>query len=115
MRQKYYCPNCGTQVICGDSFCMGCGIKFKWIEQPEPSQQEPISYKLSPPDQQGVSTQERRRLDQRSQASAHAEPGPNDVVEKNRAQSGDAATPLSAGISRLLESVFDKHARCSKS
>ena len=115
MRQNYYCPNCGTPVICGDGFCMGCGIKFNWIEQPEPAQQEPISYKLQRQDQQGVSTQERPLLDQRSQPSAHAEPGSNDVAEKNSAQSGGAATPLSAGISRLLESFFDKHAGCSKS
>jgi hypothetical protein len=115
MRQNYYCPNCGTPVNCGDSFCMGCGIKFNWIEQPGPARQEHISYKLSPPDQQGISPQERPLLDQHSQASALAQPGPNDVAEKNSAQSGGASTPLSAGISRLLESFFDKHAGCSKS
>jgi hypothetical protein len=94
---------------------MGCGIKFNWIEQPEPSQQEPISYRLSPPDQQDVSMQERPALAQHIQVSAHADPDTNAVTEKKSAQFGGAATPLSSEISRLLESVFDKHARCSKS
>jgi hypothetical protein len=93
---------------------MGCGIKFNWIEQPESAQQEPISYKLSPPDQQGVSKQEQPLLDQHPQASAHAELDPNTATEKKSAQFGGTATPLSSEISRLLENVFDKHARCIK-
>ena len=93
---------------------MGCGIKFNWIEQPEPSQQEPISYRLSPPDQQDVSVKERPALAQHTKVSAHADPDTHAVTEQNSAQSGGATTPLSAGISRLLESVFDKRARCSK-
>jgi hypothetical protein len=107
MRQNYYCPNCGTPVVGGARFCMGCGVNFQWIEQSELEQCSPISYKLPSSDQQDVPNGEQSLLSQ-SQQSGHQ------TAEKNSMHSEGQESLLKAEVSKLLGSFFDKQAKCNK-
>jgi hypothetical protein len=114
MRQKYYCPNCGVPVVCGERFCIGCGINFTWIAQPEPSQPAPISYKLPGAEWQGKTADYQPSSDQCSREPTQGVPDSLHTADTKSTQSGGTASPLSAEISKLLEGFFDRHARCSK-
>jgi len=109
MRQKYYCPNCGAPVVCGESFCIGCGINFRWIAQPEPAQADPISYQLpgAGPAAQ-YQTASSQRPDMPTQPEQHQAPLP----DGRGVQLGNS--PLSAEVSKLLESFLDRRAKCHR-
>lgn len=114
MRQNYYCPNCGTPVVCGARFCMGCGVNFQWIEKSELEQCSPVYYKLPSSDQQEVPTREQSLLDQSPQAGHQPELNSGSPTEKNSMHIEGQESLLRAEVSKLLGSFFDKHAGCQK-
>lgn len=105
MEQKYYCTNCGTPVACGESYCRGCGINFKWITRADlpPSEEVPCSLPQAP-----------KVLSQQRQLEEGAKPVPAAVGDRNSLREIDTVTPLRNDISRLLESFFAGHARYNK-
>jgi uncharacterized Zn finger protein (UPF0148 family) len=112
MRQKYYCPNCGAPVVCGERFCISCGINFTWIAQPEPAQPASVSYKLPGAERREKSADYQAPYDQSSREPAYGDLDSPHVAELKSAQPGNMASPLSTEISKLLETFFDRHARC---
>jgi hypothetical protein len=114
MRQNYYCPNCGTPVVGGARFCMGCGVNFQWIEQSELEQCSPVSYKLPSSDQQDVSTGHQSLLDQSPQSSHQPALNSGSPVEKNSKHFEGQESLLRTEVSKLLGSFFDKHAGLNK-
>jgi len=113
MRQKYYCPNCGAPVVCGEQFCIGCGVNFKWIAQPEQPNPDPVKYRLPSFDVHNQPAQNQPGPDHHMgwPSAVH---DPDTHGETNGPQNGAPTTPLSSEIAKLLESVFDRHARCHK-
>jgi hypothetical protein len=95
MRQKYYCPNCGAPVICGERFCIGCGINFTWIAQPEPAQPAPVSYKLPGSEQQEKPADYQPSFDQHSQELTQRDSDSLRATDTRSAQLGGTASPLS--------------------
>lgn len=110
MRQNYYCPNCGTPVVGGARFCMGCGVNFQWIEQSELEQCSPVSYKLPSPNQQGVLAGKRPLLDQSLQSGHQRASNSGSPEEKNSMHPDGQESILRTEVSKLLGSFFDKHA-----
>jgi hypothetical protein len=110
MRQNYYCPNCGTPVVGGARFCMGCGVNFQWIEQSELEQCSPVSYKLPSPDQQDVPTRKQYLLDQSPQSGHQPASNSGSPEEKNGMHPDGQESILRTEVSKLLGSFFDKHA-----
>ena len=112
MQQTYYCTNCGTPVVCGENYCTGCGIHFQWITQAELEQYGQVSYSL--PTQEQQTSGQQPLLNQRGLLPQQAQPGSTTALEKRVPHAGDTAGPLSTNISKLLESFFDKRAKCGQ-
>jgi hypothetical protein len=106
MRQKYFCPNCGTRLVCGERFCIGCGINFTWVIEPIQPQSTPAGYGNQYPGQQ--SYQEWPMYDQQSGSGPQSGLNYNSLSQGKNSSGGNAVAPISAEISKLLAN-FEKH------
>ena len=113
MQQKYYCPNCGARIVCGERFCMGCGINFTWVMEPlQPQPAQPWYGDQYPGHQQGFD-QQWPMYDQQSRLGRKPDLNDNSLSQRKNSQAGSKIAPISAEISRLL-SDFEKHIKYNK-
>ena len=88
MRQMYHCPNCGARLVCGERFCVNCGINLKWVVQQVLPDSSPPSCGYQ------CHTQE--------QTYGQQEPEHNQQPEGYQ-------KPISDEILKLLADLFGKH------
>ncbi|MBN1375361.1 MAG: zinc ribbon domain-containing protein [Dehalococcoidia bacterium] len=114
MRQNYYCPNCGTPVICGARFCTGCGVNFQWISQSDLEQCSPASYRLPSSGPPEAPAKEQSMTDKLSEPARQLQLNTGSTPEKDAALFKGQETPFKAEVSKLLASLFDKSANCHR-
>jgi hypothetical protein len=111
MRQQYYCPNCGARLVCGERFCINCGINFTWIMEPAQPQSEPAWYGNQYPGHQ--SYQEWPMYDQQPGLDQQSGMNSSSFSQGKNSSGGNAVAPISTEISKML-AEFEKHIKYRK-
>ena len=114
MTHKYYCTNCGTPVLYGDRFCMGCGVNFTWVEQPVQAQSASTTFSLTHTSQKQSSGNEPVPDNHQMESPRQLPQDQGSHAQQIYPSAEGSASPLSTEISRLLESFFDKRTKCNK-
>ena len=132
MRQRYYCPDCGALVFCGDRFCGNCGASLNWVLQNTPAPVPPLSDGYQCPEQQQAWCQQVGRYEQPgrdlqtldgqesasgslNQCKHQYRDGSRGTAALRKSSSQDSdVTPISIEISRLLADFFEKHSKRKK-
>jgi len=113
MRQKYYCPNCGARLVCGERFCIGCGINFTWVIEPIQPQSTPTWYGYQYPGQQQKPDQEWPMYDQQPRLGQQSGLNGDSFSQRKNSSAGGTVAPISTEISKLLAD-FEKHIKYKK-
>ena len=106
MRQKYFCPNCGARIVCGERFCISCGINFTWVMEPGQPQSQSAWNGNQYPGQQPY--QDWPMYDRQQGSGGQSEMDGNSFSQGKDSSSGKTIAPISTEISKLL-AEFEKH------
>jgi len=111
MRQKYFCPNCGTRIVCGERFCINCGVNFTWVIEPSQPQSSPGWCDNQYPGQH--SYQQWPMYDPQPGSGRQTGLDYNSLSQGKNSSAGNTVAPISAEISKLL-AEFEKHIKYKK-